>query len=417
MTEPAFESHREHIESMVASAIAAADPERALYRHWPRELDQRERVHLVAIGKASVGMAIGAVDRLGPLLARGIVTCVPSFEDRARAIDPRLEVLACDHPLASARNLRAAEHVRDFASSLTEHDTLLVLISGGGSAHLTLPAGDLTLDDIRDVTRSLLDSGARIGEINTVRAACEVLKGGGLAGIARPARVVAVAVSDVMGNDVRAIASGPTVAWGGADEALRVLQRYDLRVKHSKISAFLSKGGRDVPSATAIPRIIASNADAVRGAARRADELGFVVTTDAFDVSNDAVSVGQRVAKILERAKDDAPRCWVAGGEPTVRVEGNGVGGRAQELVLAAAGELIGEQRRAVAAFGTDGIDGPTDAAGAIATGETCEGRDWRDALDRHDSSTFFGEAGGLLVTGPTGTNVNDVLIALSYDR
>lgn len=415
------------IAAVVARVLKACDAGEAVRRHWPRDLGGP--VHVIAFGKASVAMA-KAASEVQPGIG-GVVVAQPRFASEGI---PGFEVWPADHPLATERNIRAAERIERLVRSLGPRDTLVALISGGGSAHLTLPREGLTLEDLRRTTEALLRAGAPIEELNCVRKHCERLKGGRLGAMCGAGRVELIVISDVLGDRLDVIASGPfEVDPTTYEDALAVLWKRGLSRMADRVSAFLEAGARgEHPETPKIGegawrervrvRIGANNESATRAAEEWAMENGFAVLRVAEALTGEAAAAGREVGK---RARELAGRpegrhwCLVAGGETTVTVgESRGTGGRNQELALAAAMEIDGVRGVRIMAFGTDGVDGPTDAAGAVVDGGTCArgralGLDAGAFLLGHDSYGFFARAGGHIKTGPTGTNVNDVVVAL----
>ena len=425
----------EIVRGLADAAIAAADPACAVRRAWEgARIDAAGRVTLLAIGKGALGMAGCAIELLGDRLAGGVVLAPAALVERGGAKVDGLErvglgVLGCDHPVPTERNVAAAACVERVAREAGEDDLVLVLLSGGGSAFVSSPAEGLGLDDVREVTACLLRSGATIGELNCVRKHCERLKGGRLAAMAWPARVVALVVSDVVGDRLDVIASGPTVADGSTfDEALAVLDRRGCG--SARLRGHLEQGvagdieetpkAGDARLARAVTRVIASNGLACDAAVRFAGECGLAVCDRRDGVEGEAADVGRGLAQRAVDLRSAGRRgCVVWGGETTVLVgDAAGVGGRNQEVALAAAEVLAGVDGVAVVSVGTDGVDGPTDAAGAVVDGGSWAamlraGNDPVRALAEHDSHRALDAVGGLIRTGPTGTNVCDVMAAV----
>lgn len=395
-------------------------------------------IHLLATGKASLEMASEACNQLGARVVRGIVTAVPERITGANLPDS-IATLPADHPLPTHRNLEAARRVAAFVLSVPATDLLLALISGGGSAHLTLPAGDLTLIDLRSVTGDLQRAGATIDELNTVRKHCEQLKGGRLALMRQshashsPARTHVLVVSDVIGDRPDVISSGPfspdptTYA-----DALAILDRHHLVQAAPAVVAHLRRGIGGHLAETPKPgdasfggvnyRIISSNASVVRACR---DHLSVWCDIHACreQVVGEASQIGAQLAIQVREASAGAggrPVAFILGGEWTVTAGATpGAGGPSQELALAAAIEIAGTPNAAVLAYSTDGIDGPTSAAGALVEGCTSEllrsaGKDPLRSLQSHDSHTALQAANALITTGPTGTNVNHLAIGLA---
>lgn len=448
-----FDDHRTHTDTVVNAVLNAADPRQHTARALRDFKPLPDSVRLVAFGKASVAMTIGAADVLGDRIRFGIALAPPTLAFRPEAWPAPVGLMPADHPLPSERNFEAARVIeyiaRDCAISARagQGETLVALVSGGGSAHLSAPAGDVTVEDLRRITLALQTAGANIQEINTLRRHCETLKGGRLAALANPAPVLGFILSDVVGDEPAAIASGPLSADPTSfDDALRVLDKFKLRNSVPRVTAYL-EDHRDDPKAETIKpgdallastqtRVIASNRAAVKAAEEAVRTVGFRTILCREKVTGEARDVGKALARqAIDIKKQSAaradgapqlPAAIILGGETTVTVKGKGVGGRNQELALAAAIELDGHPDIALLTFSTDGVDGPTDAAGVLISGATCThthllGLNARAALDDNDSHTFFArlEAGGhpvtLYRTGPTGTNVNDIAVALIY--
>jgi glycerate 2-kinase len=343
-------------------------------------------------------------------------------------------VIEGGHPIPDARSLHAGERVLEFVSSLHEDDTLVCLISGGGSALVTAPYEGISLEDMQLLTSLLLSSGARIDEINILRRQLDRIKGGGLAR-ATKAKIISLILSDVIGNPLEAIASGPTVLNPTTTvHALEILKKYQIenRTPYS-ILAHL----QGVPSGplAAVPQgrfaedggasvvgrvqniIIGDNRLASRAALEQAEHEGFHAEILTNELQGEARAVGRELAHNLRVSISTKPHpfCSIAGGETTVTIKGDGKGGRNQELALAAVDELAGLKDVMFIALATDGDDGPTDAAGAVVTGESARraeslGLRATDYLSRNDAYPFFDTLGDLLNTGPTGTNVNDLI-------
>ena len=412
-------------------ALAAVEPAAAVRRHVRREgdvlvvvgrlydLGDYARVFVVGGGKAAVSMAAAIAEILGERLAEGVVVTKHEHA-RGRSI-PGIQVIEAGHPVPDQSSVRGARAVADLVARATERDLVVCLISGGGSALLTLPVPGLTLAELQSLTDALLRCGATINEVNTVRKHCSGIKGGNLVRLAAPAQVVTLVLSDVVGDPLDVIASGPTVPdTTTVADAREVLARYGistalpLQETPKPVDAIFDKVQNVV---------VGSNRLAALAAVNRARELGFGALLLSTYVEGEAREAGRVAAALAKgiRAHGDPlspPACLVWGGETTVTVRGDGLGGRNQELALAAALALDGWRDVLIMALATDGNDGPTDAAGAIVTGETLprareRGLDARTALEANDSYHFFDALGGLIRTGPTGTNVNDLLFVL----
>jgi hydroxypyruvate reductase len=408
--------------------LRGSDLEVAGVRH---RLD-RGRIALVAVGKAALTMARAAEELLGPRLATGLAVST------GQGVLERVPVRAAGHPLPDTRGLAAAAEVEALAQSLGRDDLLLVLLSGGASALLPAPEEGVTLEDKALTTSLLLRSGATIQELNAVRKHLSRLKGGGLARAAAPARVVALVLSDVVGDDLSTIGSGPTVPDPTTfAQALAVLERRG-RVGDvpAAVRERLARGARGQIAETPKPgaaifrrvvtRIVGSGRISVQAAAREARRRGlrpFVLTTRLEGEAREAARV--LVAILRERVESaapaSAPLCLIAGGETTVTVRGRGQGGRNQELAVAAAQALEGFPVPAVvASLATDGVDGASDAAGGIVD-DTTAARGARlglappaTFLDSNDTRNYLGPLGDLILTGPTGTNVADIVTLIA---
>lgn len=459
---PSWESLREHAVRLHRAAIEAADPRGAVLRRLrlagdgvvagPHEvpLPAGARLALIAAGKAAPAMTRGAIERLGDRVTAGLVV-------HPRGLDPGtgwpawVRLLPASHPLPDEGSLAAGEAALTLAGSLAAGDLLLVLLSGGGSALLEAPIPPLTLPDLRGATRALQRAGADIGELNTVRRALSRLKGGGLLAAAGAARVATLALSDVMGDAPEAIASGPTVpSPTGPEEALAVIARRGLMAELPDVAAALARrvapgaaGAAGAPAAGPLAAgapgaggpatlrpdapycVVGSNRIAAEAARAAAAEIGFDARIETLAFSGEARAAGARAGRaargVRERGEPTAaPACLILGGETTVTVTGGGRGGRNLEVALGAAIAMEGTPRAAVLSFATDGVDGASDAAGALVTGETigrarAAGLSPEGALERNDTDPFFRVLGDLWMSGPTGTNVNDLTLVLVY--
>ena len=424
------------------AALAAVEPTAAVHRHVRREGDtlivgghhyhlrDYERIFVVGGGKAAVPMTAAIADILGERLTAGsIVTKYGHGKIKSKPQNP-IRLIEAGHPVPDENSVRGAQAVADLARQATERDLVLCLISGGGSALLTLPVPGLNLADLQALTDVLLRSGATINEVNTVRKHCSLIKGGNLARLAAPATLVTLVLSDVVGDPLDVIASGPTVPDPTtAADAQAILERYRIR----SLPPFQGGIGGGVFQETPKPGdpafeqvqhiVVGSNRLAALAAVEKAHQLGFnalLLSTYIEGEAREVAKVAAALAKGIHTHGDplSPPACLVWGGETTVTVRGEGKGGRNQELALAAALALDGWPGVLVMALATDGTDGPTDAAGAVITGETAGraralGLDPMAALEANDSYSFFDALGDLLHTGPTGTNVNDLLLVL----
>lgn len=403
---------REEVNSVVRRVLEAIEPAGVLRRAWRDELVGGSDAWIVAIGKASVALAREAAALLGNRL-RGGVVCAPGG-----ALVPGLEVMVCDHPLPTARNIAAAARVEGLARSLHPRDCLVVLVSGGGSAHLTLPREGITLGDIRAITDTCLRAGAPIGALNTIRKHAERLKGGGLAASTR-ARTATYILSDIPGDPVGLIASGPMSAEPTtAAEARRALETFAPELA-GRLCPLLGEAPEPRGVQHAVPVIIAGNRDAAMAARDGLDEAGYAAEIAGLEASGGARSWGEAMAD-WARARAGRGRRVAAvwGGETVVwGVPAGARGGRNLEAALAAAVALDGAEGVTVATLATDGVDGNSDAAGAMVHGTSAAemraaGMDPVSMLGAHESLAALDAIGAAFRTGPTGTNVADVGVA-----
>jgi hydroxypyruvate reductase len=398
--------------------------------------DAPERVLVIGAGKAAGTMASAFEELAGPGITAG---CVIAPYGHAVACE-RIQVLEAGHPVVDEMGLAATEEVLRIARTAGAHDLVVCLLSGGASALLEqLPAG-MTLGDLQETTRLLLASGASIHEFNAVRRHLSLVKGGRLARLIAPARCVTLVISDVIGDAPQTIGSGPTVPDPSTfADACSVLERLRLTDRvPGGVGRLLNEGMRglhpDTPKsgdpvfARATYHLLANNAAALEAAAREAAARGYRPRIMSTALSGEARDAGAAIAAMARvemqgRQGGDPPACLLWGGETTVTLRGEGKGGRNQELALGAFKALqSAEMTFSFAALGTDGTDGPTDAAGAwfdhTTIREACtRGIRPDDYLDRNDAYAFFQELGGLLRTGPTGTNVADIVLALGLQR
>jgi glycerate 2-kinase len=394
-------------------------------------LSSYERIILIGLGKASQAMVNGAKQILSGSKLTGLVIAKNNDLKIGRLFLPDIKTILGNHPIPGEKSILAAEELINFTKNRTEKDLVLCLISGGGSALVTKPADGILLEDIQKLTTQLLKCGANISEINTIRKHLDELKGGGLARMLSPAHIITLILSDVVGDNLSMIASGPTtVDETTFRDAYNILNKYELlNISNKRIIAHLQAGlegkkeetlKKNDPIIKKIQtEIIGNNHVAALAAKKKAEEEGFNcrILTDQMvgNTSEVGIELGQIIKDIRNRnAQSNQPICLIAGGESTVKIKGNGLGGRNQEVALFCAIEIDGLENVCVATLATDGEDGPTDAAGAIITGHTIssarlKGLDPNLYLDNNDSYHFFKKNGGMIRTGVTGTNVNDL--------
>lgn len=399
-----------------------------------RPLDNYRRVIVAGMGKAAMAMAWEVEKRFGEHIAEGCVVVPRGYSDTLPFPFKRpqkINVLEGGHPVPDATSEDAARVLLELADRCTEDDLFVVLISGGGSALTTCFAPGISMEDGQKMVQLLLRCGADIRELNTVRKHISLLGGGRLARQAAPAETIALAISDVVGDDLSVIASGPTVGDPTTfEDALRVLRKYDLwdEIPES-VRIYLMEGKNDLSRETPKPRdpvfsrvktlLIGTNRDALKAACREASRRHYDVKIHDAWVEGEAREAGKKLASEMLKDTSAGPVCHLWGGETTVTVRGKGIGGRNQELALGGAFTLDGAGLNVLLmSGGTDGIDGPTDAAGAYATPQTLakarqRKRDPEAYLKDNDAYTFFLEMNTLLKPGPTHTNVMDIMIGL----
>jgi len=395
----------------------------------PIALDRYREVVLIGMGKASMKMGAAVEALLGDRIKRGILVTNHRFN-----IDVRSEVVVAGHPLPDAESLRAGEQIVQLVQSCAGDSLIIFLISGGGSALVELPLSpEISLEDLRTTNQVLIKCGASILEINTVRKSLSKIKGGRLGYLARESTRVGLYVSDVNPGDIRSIASNPLLSEVSAGEAFfDVMDKYKLMERLPSSVArtigqenlFRSAGEEDAGDKTLLTALLMDNSDALQAAAEVASKQGFQVEVDSDLIEGDYESVAdESIKRLLNlRSRAGGPVCRISGGEVSCPVRARGVGGRNQEFVLYSAVRLahlgIGEGA-AILSCGTDGIDGNSLAAGAVADGNSTAraaqfGEDASSYIRANDSHTFFKTMGGLVVTGPTGNNVRDVRVLMA---
>ena len=400
------------------------------------DLTGKSRVYVVGGGKAGAAMAQAVWGLLGERIDGGSVnivegTCAPPEIGR-------IVLNGASHPVPNRNGVRGVEAMLSLTEGLDEADLVIVLISGGGSALMTYPAEGVDLEDVKALTQLLLRSGASIDELNAVRKHLSDFKGGQLARSLHPAKILGVVLSDVVGDPLETIASGPTSPDTTTyEDAVEVLRGYGLWERTPRaIIERLNQGRRGEVDETPKPGdpifdnvqnvIVGSNTTALRAAAAKAEDLGYHSTIVTSALTSEASEAGRYLAGFVGEAlsSDDTRRGSTAaifGGETVVNVTGSGAGGRNQEVALGAVQGMAGTEAL-IATLATDGVDGPTEAAGALVDGETLRrssrlGLDASEHLRENDSYGFFSVLGDALVTGPTGTNVNDISLALIPGR
>lgn len=433
-------SPRAHLLDIFNTALAAVDPYVAVQRFLSRKgnrltlattppqtfnLSTYERVLVVGAGKATAPMAQAVEEILGDALTGGLITVKYDHALPLHIIECR----EAGHPVPDEYGLRAGNELLSLADSATERDLVLCLLSGGGSALLESLPPPLTLADLQATTHALLACGATIVEVNTIRKHLSRVKGGRLAEAIAPAELITLVLSDVVGSPLDAIASGPTVpdstTW---DDVATILTKYDLASRlPASVLTYLQVGiagnypdtPKTLPSSPVV--IVGDNSIAATAALERAQALGYLTEIRTTRMEGEARTVGIAIAHSALSLQQEAhhfPMCLIYGGETTVTLGDEvGMGGRTQELALAAALELVDSTGITIGAFATDGSDGPTDSAGAIVDGGTVSRGGGEVVahhhLDTHNAYPFLLKSGDLLITGPTRTNVNDLVMVV----
>ena len=423
---------------VMQAALEAVDPARSVKNYFqanPEIVDQIKmtagRLFVVGAGKASAPMATAVSEIFDEQIVAGRV--IVKYGYSTTEINPNIKISEAGHPVPDQAGLLATQEIVELLSEANKDDTILCLISGGGSALLTLPVVDITLSDLQATTEQLLAVGATINQFNVIRKHLSAVKGGGLAQFAAPASLYTLVLSDVVADPLPIIASGPTVPDPSTyADAWAIVEQYQLQNKlPSVISQRLQAGcvakvletpkPGDIIFKRVFNTIIGSNRIAAQAAVSAAQVAGFEAQLLTTFVEGEAREVGKVVAGLAKGLASDEgplnrPACFILGGETTVTLRGEGKGGRNQEMALAIAIALEGWANMLVACLGTDGSDGPTDAAGAFADGETLSRAKARDLdaliyLKQNDAYNFFKGIGDLIVTGPTNTNVNDLIL------
>ena len=427
------------VEAIFRCAIQAADPYTSAAFHGQIvrakvEYHKPQRAFVVGFGKAACPMAKAVEEQLLDLIHAGVV--ITKYGHCGKYEFKKIKVFEAGHPLPDKNGMRGTEEIINLLKNADEKNLVVCLISGGGSALLVAPHEGISLDEKQQITEMLLMAGADINELNAVRKHISAVKGGRLAEIAFPARMISLILSDVIGDSIDVIASGPTAPDKSTFiDAQRVLDKYKLfdRIPES-VRCVIGDGikGRipetpkeGNPLFSGVENIIiGSNRIALTAAKKKAEEIGFGAEIISSELQGEAREIGKWLA---EKAKDiresvkqggQTSRCIISGGETTVTVKGKGLGGRNMELALAFAMEIEGIDGIKFLSAGTDGTDGPTDATGAIVDGKTIEtaraaGLVPEVYLNNNDSYNFFKKIDGLLITGPTGTNVMDIQIII----
>ena len=426
------------------AGVDAVDPYKAIQRYLHINgddliiagsrfnLSNFEHIYIIGAGKATAAMALAVEEALGARLDGGFI--IVKYGHTANLT--KTELVEAGHPVPDEAGFKAAQKLEKTATGFGPHDLVLCLMSGGGSALLPLPVAGVTLQDKQKTTKQLLDSGASIHEINTIRKHLSRIKGGGLGRMIYPATLVSLILSDVIGNDLDVIASGPTIGDSSTfQDCLSIVGRYGMEKKiPQSVRNYLKNGAAGKHNETPKPDdpifektrniIIGSNIQCLEAAEKKAQSFGYSTLILSSFIEGETKEIARMHAALLKeiltsRRPLAPPACLITGGETTVTIRGNGKGGRNQEFVLAGARELADWKGAAIFSAGTDGNDGPTDAAGAYGDWTTMErgrslGLDPNTFLENNDSYHFFLKMKDLIVTGPTNTNVMDLRLLIA---
>jgi glycerate-2-kinase len=360
------------------------------------DLNNINDIYVIGVGKAVIPMAKAVIDKIGNRITSGLIISKHRIEKEKKGFRENIQILIGGHPVPSKQSIESTKKLITFLKKVNENDLLINLISGGGSALMVLPHGGITLDDIKNFTNILLQSGATIQEINTIRKHIDKIKGGGLARMTYPTHMETLILSDVLGDQISMIASGPTsMDETTYNDAWEIINKYNIKNEIPKsIINHLIKG--------------------IQGEIQETIKSGNEV------LKNNTNTIIGSLSTAITSAENKKPACVIAGGETTVTILGNGKGGRNQELALGAVGQIDNLQDCCLISMATDGEDGPTDAAGAFVTGRTKsraneKGLDHEKYLADNDAYNYFKITGNLVKIGPTGTNVNDLLFLFAF--
>ncbi len=416
-----LEELRSDISKIIAGVISSALPDTAVKENIDEILKERplNDIVLVAIGKAAWRMASAAKELLGNRISKGIVS---TKYGHSEGDIEGIEVYEAGHPVPDENTILATKRVLEMTSKLSSNQTVLFLISGGGSALFELPKDGITLVEMQDITNQLLKSGASIVEINTVRKHLSAVKGGRFAQHVAPANVISLVLSDVLGDRLDSIASGPAYSDSStSQQALEIVARYNIQLSKEALEVLGEETPKKLDNVES--HVIGSVKIACEKAQELAEEMGYNTLLLTTSLDCEAREAGRMFGSIAREIKSynrpiKKPCAIIAGGETVVHVKGNGKGGRNQELALSFALSTEGLDGVALCSVGTDGTDGPTDAAGGIVDGQSAQkirqaGYSPEELLENNDSYNALKIANDLLITGPTGTNVNDIVILL----
>ena len=397
---------------IIERAIASAMPDEAV-RKALSAVELPDKVYLVAIGKAAAQMAKAAYAQLGDRIQQGVA--ITKYDHSDGDIGP-IKIYEAGHPVLDENSVKATDEVLSMVEGLGAEDTVVFLVSGGGSALFESPLVDL--EELQDINKQLLACGADIVEMNTIRKRLSAVKGGKFAAACAPARIVSVVLSDIIGDPLDMIASGPAYPDASTcQDAIAIVEKYELDLSVDALELLHQETPDKLDNVETY--VTGSVRQLCSAASEAAQELGYRPVVLTASLCCEAKDAGSFLASIAQYHKDTKESlAFIAGGETVVRITGEGLGGRNQELALSAAQGIAGMENTAVFSVGSDGTDGPTDAAGGYADGDTAAaleklGVSIPAVLKANDSYYALRNVDGLVVTGPTGTNVNDVCCLL----
>lgn len=397
---------------IIERAIASAMPDEAV-RKALAAVELPDKVYLVAIGKAAAQMAKAAYAQLGGRIQQGVA--ITKYDHSDGDIGP-IKVYEAGHPVLDENSVKATDEVLSMVEGLGAEDTVVFLVSGGGSALFESPL--VSLEELQDINKQLLACGADIVEMNTIRKRLSAVKGGKFAAACAPARIVSVVLSDIIGDPLDMIASGPAYPDASTcEDAIAIVEKYELDLSVEALELLHQETPDKLDNVETY--VTGSVRQLCSAASEAAQELGYKPVVLTASLCCEAKDAGSFLASIAQYHKDTKESlAFIAGGETVVRITGEGLGGRNQELALSAAQGIAGMENTAVFSVGSDGTDGPTDAAGGYADGDTAAaleklGVSIPAVLKANDSYYALRNVDGLVVTGPTGTNVNDVCCLL----
>lgn len=409
-------SLRQNAEKIITSSLNAVLPDQAVEKALEQFSGNGGRTVLVAAGKAAWQMAAAAVRVLGSVDDGIVITKY----DHVKGEIPGVECYEAGHPVPDQNSFATTEKALEKVSGLDKKDTVIFLLSGGGSALFEKPL--ISGEELQDITKQLLACGADIVEMNTIRKRLSAVKGGRFALACMPARVYAIVLSDIVGDPLDMIASGPAYPdISTCEQAEAIAEKYQLRLSSAACGLLKQETPKTLPNVTT--QVTGSVRELCRAAQDAAEKLGYETVLLTDELCCEAREAGSMLASILKTyVRSGKKCCFIAGGETVVHLTGSGKGGRNQELALAAAPKIAGIPNACVFSLGSDGTDGPTDAAGGYVDGNTMkclkkQNIDVFTVLHQNDAYNALKAADGLIITGPTGTNVNDVAVALLDER